>query len=31
MTFDQLVELYRFNSNLRALLFPLIERNELIV
>lgn len=29
VTFDQLTELYRFNSNLRALLFPLIERVEI--
>lgn len=29
VTFDQLVELYRFNSNLRALLFPLVERVEI--
>lgn len=29
VTFDQLAELYRFNANLRALLFPLIERVEI--
>ena len=29
VAFDQLVELYRFNSNLRALLFPLVERVEI--
>lgn len=29
VTFDQLAELYRFNSNFRALLFPLIERVEI--
>ena len=29
VAFDQLVVLYRFNSNLRALLFPLVERVEI--
>lgn len=29
VTFDQLVELYRFNSNFRALLFPLVEKVEI--
>lgn len=29
VAFNQLVELYRFNSNLRALLFPLVERVEI--
>lgn len=29
VSFDQLTELYRFNSNFRALLFPLIERVEI--
>lgn len=29
VAFDKLVELYRFNSNLRALLFPLVERVEI--
>ncbi len=29
VTFEQLTELYRFNSNFRALLFPLIERIEI--